>query len=79
MLTASIDDQIMIEADTDDPDFENILIVNTASQDWLDGAIDSQLYIDIIDSMGFSPQAQLDRVQRVLRRESRILGYGINT
>lgn len=79
MLTANIDDQIMIEAGTDDPDFENILIVNTASQDWLDGDIDSQLYIDIIDSMGFSPQAQLDRMEKVLRRESRILGYDTNT
>lgn len=76
---ADFADQIMIEAGRNDPDFEKILTLNTASQDWIDGVIDSQLYMDIIDAMGFSPEQQLDRIQRVLGREQRIAAqYGFN-
>lgn len=80
MNTTTFDDQIMIEASIDDPDFERILTLNTASQDWIDGAMDSQLYMDVIDAMGFSPEMQLDRIQQVLRREQRISAqYGFNS
>ena len=79
-MKVSFNDQIMIEADPDQSDFERILILNTASQNWLDNQIDSQLYMDIIDAMGFSPQAQLDRIQQVLGREQRIAKqYGFNS
>lgn len=80
MNQVTFDDLIMIESDDpESSDFERILTVNTASQQWLDNEIDSQLYMDVIDSMGFHPSVQLDRIEQVLRIEAQLLNYGFNS
>ena len=50
----------------------NIAYVNDATDDFLDGEIEADLYLDIVNELGFSVDHQLDRMEGILKRSGAI-------
>lgn len=50
----------------------NIAIVNDATDSFLDGEMEADLYLDIVNELGFSVDRQLDRMEGILKRSGAI-------
>jgi hypothetical protein len=60
-----VGDLLIVTVDTDasDADFEGMLLVNQAADDWLTGKLDTGTYLDILDEVGIDPLGFIAEVE----------------
>ncbi|MBC1238705.1 hypothetical protein [Nostoc sp. 2RC] len=46
---------VTVDAGASDTDFEGMLLVNQAANDWLRGRLDTGTYFDMLDHVGIDP------------------------
>lgn len=51
---------------------QNIATVNDSTELFLDGEMDADLYLDIVNELGFSVDRQLDRMEGILKQAGAI-------
>jgi hypothetical protein len=63
-----IGDLLVVTVDTEasDADFEEMLLVNQAANDWLYGRLDTGTYFDILDHVGIDPLGFVGEVEEHL-------------
>jgi hypothetical protein len=57
---------VTVDAEASEADFEGMLLVNQAANDWLHGRLDTGTYFDILDHVGIDPLGFVAEVEEHL-------------